>query len=150
MRTWGKLTIPLDGGLGWTRVDVAELDLGDVDWIEVHAFSEKPGLRLWLGDLRFNSVTFPAIDPNLRAARWSLGLGDWLDLRDKRRTEVDSPVAQPAPFKLRSIFLSGGSNPGSVTDDVLENLESVGMREPSLWETVAITDKGLIHLKGLF
>ena len=146
MRTWGKLTIPLEGRRGWTRVDVTELDLADVDWIEVHAWADKPGLRLWLGDLRFDSVAFPPVDPDVRAALWVLGIGGTVTVSGKSE-EVKSLAELPkAPLEVRSVNLS---NIKSVTDDALENLADLTQCQSLVLIGTEVTDEGLIHLKGL-
>ncbi len=50
---WAHFYIPLAGDATWTRTDVNALDLAHVDWIEIHVAGAKPGLKLWLDDLRF-------------------------------------------------------------------------------------------------
>jgi len=146
LRNWAKLTIPLRGGRGWSRVDFAPFDPANVDWIEVQVWSEKPGMRLGLGSLRFDSVEFPAIDTDERAARWILEIGGALTIAG-RQGLIEAPAdLPPAPYQIRSVFLAG--NP-AVTDASLENLENLdGCRHLRLGHT-RLTDEGLSHLRWL-
>lgn len=133
---WVQFDIPLTGGSPWQRFKVGNPDLGDIDWIEIHADTWDHGFTVWYDGMEFveNAGELPPPTGLALTPYYSTAHVEWDAHPDPnvagyevfRRTAGGS-YGSPLKVVLGTSFTDYGLTPGETYYYQLRAIEGSGL-----------------------